>query len=171
LPPGELVNDASQGVQLATIQALSVRWARSYDWRAFETSLNALPQFKSEIDGVGIHFIHVRSAHENALPVIITHGWPGSIVEMLAVIGPLTDPTAYGGTAGDAFDVVVPSRPGFGFSDAPISLGWGPNRVAQAWAELMSTLGYRAALDFRTCPARRAVQECAGRLVICLRSA
>jgi pimeloyl-ACP methyl ester carboxylesterase len=142
LPSMELVNDASQGVQLATIQALRDYWATRYDWRAFEASLNALPQFKTEIDGVGIHFIHVRSANENALPLIITHGWPGSIVEMLGVIGPLTDPTAYGGSAEDAFDVVVPSIPGFGFSDVPTSLGWGPGRVAQAWAELMSSLGY-----------------------------
>src|SRR5262249_58189090 len=104
--------------------------------------LNALPQFRTEINGVGIHFIHVRSRHENALPLIITHGWPGSVVEMLGVIGPLTDPTAYGGTAEDAFDLVVPSLPGFGFSDAPTSLGWGPGRVAQAWAELMNSLGY-----------------------------
>jgi pimeloyl-ACP methyl ester carboxylesterase len=142
LPPIELVADAAQGVQLATSQALGGYWATGYDWRAFEASLNALPQFKTEIDGVGIHFIHVRSAHENALPLIITHGWPGSIVEMLGAIGPLTDPTAYGGAAEDAFDVVVPSIPGFGLSDAPTSLGWGPNRVAQAWAELMSSLGY-----------------------------
>ena len=142
LPSGELVDDASQGVQLATIQALGAYWAAGYDWRAFEASLNALPQFKTEIDGVGIHFIHVKSPHDNALPIIITHGWPGSIVEMLGVIGPLTDPTAYGGSAEDAFDLVVPSIPGFGFSDAPTSLGWGPDRVAQAWAQLMSSLGY-----------------------------
>jgi hypothetical protein len=142
LPSMELVDDASQGVQLATMQALRGYWATGYDWRAFEASLNALPQFRTELDGVGIHFIHVRSAHENALPLIITHGWPGSFVEMLGVIGPLTDPTAYGGTADDAFDVVVPSIPGFGFSDAPTSLGWGPGRVAQAWAQLMSSLGY-----------------------------
>ena len=142
LPSSELVADASQGVQLAAAQALCGHWATGYDWYAFEASLNALPQFKTEIDGVGIHFIHVRSAHENALPLIITHGWPGSIVEMLGVIGPLTDPTAYGGTADDAFDLVVPSLPGFGFSDAPTALGWGPARVAGAWAQLMSSLGY-----------------------------
>jgi pimeloyl-ACP methyl ester carboxylesterase len=138
----ELVDDASQGVQLATIQAVGDYWATRYDWRAFEASLNALPQFRTEIDGVGIHFIHVRSVHENALPLIITHGWPGSIVEMLGVVGPLTDPTAYGGSAEDAFDVVVPSMPGFGFSDAPSSVGWGPAHVAQAWGQLMSSLGY-----------------------------
>jgi pimeloyl-ACP methyl ester carboxylesterase len=142
LPSMELVEDASQGVQLATMQALRAYWSTGYDWRALEASLNALPQFRTELDGVGIHFIHVRSAHQNALPLIITHGWPGSFVEMLGVIGPLTDPTAYGGTADDAFDVVVPSIPGFGFSDAPRSLGWGPGRVAQAWAQLMSSLGY-----------------------------
>jgi pimeloyl-ACP methyl ester carboxylesterase len=142
LPSPELVGDASQGVQLATTQALARYWATTYDWRAFEANLNALPQFKTEIDGVGVHFIHVRSVHENALPLIITHGWPGSIVEMLGVIGPLTDPTAYGGSGDDAFDVVVPSLPGFGFSDAPMSPGWGPGRIAQAWAELMSSLGY-----------------------------
>jgi pimeloyl-ACP methyl ester carboxylesterase len=142
LPFSEIVNDASQGVQLATMQALAGYWGSRYDWRAFEASLNALPQFKTEIDGVGIHFIHVRSAHDNALPLIVTHGWPGSIVEMLGVIGPLTDPTSYGGTAEDAFDLVVPSLPGFGFSDVPTSPGWGPNRVAQAWAQLMSSLGY-----------------------------
>jgi pimeloyl-ACP methyl ester carboxylesterase len=142
LPSMELVDDASQGVQLATIQAVGDYWATRYDWRGFEASLNALPQFKTEIDGVGIHFIHVKSKHQNALPLIITHGWPGSILEMLGVIGPLTDPTAYGGRAEDAFDLVVPSLPGFGFSDPPTSLGWGPGRVAQAWAKLMSSLGY-----------------------------
>ena len=142
LPSSELVDDASQGVQVATVQALGGYWATRYDWRAFEASLNDLPQFRTEIEGVGIHFIHVRSKHENALPLIITHGWPGSIVEMLGVIGPLTNPTAYGGSAEDAFDLVVPSLPGFGFSDAPTSLGWGPGRVAQAWAQLMDSLGY-----------------------------
>jgi pimeloyl-ACP methyl ester carboxylesterase len=142
LPSMELVGDASQGVQLATMQAVGDYWANQYDWRVFESSLNALPQFRTEIDGVGVHFIHVRSVHENALPLIITHGWPGSIVEMLGVVGPLTDPTAYGGSAEDAFDVVVPSIPGFGFSDAPSSAGWGPARVGQAWARLMSSLGY-----------------------------
>jgi pimeloyl-ACP methyl ester carboxylesterase len=141
-PPMELVNDASQGVQQSAMQALGSYWVKSYDWRAFEAALNSLPQFKTEISGLGIHYIHVRSPHEHALPLIITHGWPGSIVEMLGVIGLLTDPTAHGASAEDAFHLVVPSLPGFGFSDTPTSLGWGPNRVAQAWAELMSTLGY-----------------------------
>jgi pimeloyl-ACP methyl ester carboxylesterase len=138
----ELVADSSQGVQLATLEALARYWSTEYDWRACEAKLNALPQFKTEIDGVDIHFIHVKSRHENALPVIITHGWPGSVIEMLDIIGPLTDPTAHGGTDADAFDVVIPSMPGYGFSDQPTELGWSGNRIAQAWAELMTRLGY-----------------------------
>jgi pimeloyl-ACP methyl ester carboxylesterase len=142
LPSKELVPDGSQGVQHATLEALARYWATEYDWRACEAKLNALPQFKTEIDGVDIHFIHVKSPHENALPVIITHGWPGSVIEMLEIVGPLTDPTAYGGTAADAFEVVIPSMPGYGFSDQPTELGWSGNRIAQAWGELMSRLGY-----------------------------
>jgi pimeloyl-ACP methyl ester carboxylesterase len=141
-PTKELVADRSQGVQLATIQELARYWASDYDWRACEAELNALPQFKTEIDGLDIYFIHARSRHENALPLIITHGWPGSIPEMLGVIGPLTDPTAHGGSAGDAFDLVVPSIPGYGFSAEPAELGWNVGRVAGAWAELMRRLGY-----------------------------
>jgi pimeloyl-ACP methyl ester carboxylesterase len=142
LPSRELVADRSQGVQLATIQELTRYWTTDYDWRACEARLNALPQFRTEIDGVDIHFIHVKSRHENALPMIITHGWPGSVIELLGVVGPLTDPTAHGGSAEDAFDLVVPSLPGYGFSGEPAALGWGPGRVAQAWAELMRRLGY-----------------------------
>jgi pimeloyl-ACP methyl ester carboxylesterase len=142
LPTQELVDDRSQGVQLATIQELARYWAADYDWRACEAKLNALPQFKTEIDGVDIHFIHVKSPHENALPLIITHGWPGSVIELLGVVGPLTDPAAHGGIAEDAFDLVLPSLPGYGFSDEPIEVGWNPGRVAQAWAELMHRLGY-----------------------------
>jgi pimeloyl-ACP methyl ester carboxylesterase len=141
-PTRELVKDRSQGVQLATIQELARYWATDHDWRTCEASLNALPQFTTEIDGVDIHFIHVRSPHENALPLIITHGWPGSIIEMLEVIGPLTDPAAHGGHAGDAFDLVIPSLPGYGFSAAPAEAGWDPGRIARAWAELMRRLGY-----------------------------
>src|SRR6202035_4328447 len=141
-PSKELVKDASQGVQLSTIQALTRYWQTDYDWRKAETMLNALPQFKTEIDGVDIHFIHVKSRHENAMPLLITHGWPGSIIEMLGVIGPLTDPTAHGGSAGDAFDLVVPSIPGYGFSAEPAETGWNVGRVAGAWAELMHRLGY-----------------------------
>jgi pimeloyl-ACP methyl ester carboxylesterase len=141
-PSKELVQDGSQGVQLATLQELARYWAADYDWRTCEARLNALPQFTTEIDGVGIHFIHVKSAHENALPLIITHGWPGSVIEMLEVVGPLTDPTAHGGTAEDAFDLVLPSLPGYGFSGEPAEVGWDPGRVAQAWAELMRRLGY-----------------------------
>ena len=141
-PGQELVADGSQGVQLATIQELARYWATDYDWRACEARLNALPQFTTEIDGVGIHFIHVKSRHENALPLIITHGWPGSVIEMLGVVGPLTDPTAHGGSAEDAFDLVLPSLPGYGFSAAPTEVGWDPGRVARAWAELMNRLGY-----------------------------
>jgi pimeloyl-ACP methyl ester carboxylesterase len=141
-PSKELVADASQGVQLATMQALTRFWATTYDWRKLETTLNALPQFMTTIDGVDIHLIQVKSRHENALPLIITHGWPGSIIEMLGVIGPLTDPTAHGGTAADAFDVVIPSIPGYGFSAQPTDHGWNPFRVASAWGTLMSRLGY-----------------------------
>jgi pimeloyl-ACP methyl ester carboxylesterase len=142
-PSEELVEDASQGVQLATLQELARYWATEHDWRKAEAKLNALPQFKTEIDGLDIHFIHVKSRHENAMPRIITHGWPGSVVELLEVVGPLTDPTAHGGRAEDAFDLVLPSLPGYGFSDEPSELGWDPGRVARAWAELMSRLGYR----------------------------
>src|SRR6187551_2293709 len=141
-PSKELVGDRSQGVQLATIQELARYWATDYDWRTAEAKLNALPQFTTEIDGVDIHFIHVKSAHENALPLIMTHGWPGSIIEMLEAVGPLTDPTAHGGRADDAFDLVVPSLPGYGFSGEPTEIGWNPGRVARAWAELMRRLGY-----------------------------
>lgn len=141
-PDKELVGDASQGVQVALVQEIARYWTEEYDWRKLEDKLNALPQFTTEIDGLGIHFIHVKSSHENALPLLITHGWPGSVIEMLEVIGPLTDPTAHGGTADDAFDVVIPSIPGYGFSDAPTDVGWNAGRIAAAWAELMDRLGY-----------------------------
>jgi pimeloyl-ACP methyl ester carboxylesterase len=141
-PSRELVADRAQGVQLATITELARYWATDYDWRKCEARLNALPQFTTEIDGEDIYFIHVRSRHEGALPLIITHGWPGSILEMLGVIGPLTDPTAHGGSAGDTFDIVVPSIPGYGFSAEPAEAGWNVGRVAGAWAELMRRLGY-----------------------------
>jgi pimeloyl-ACP methyl ester carboxylesterase len=141
-PTRELVNDRAQGVQLATITELARYWATDYDWRACEARLNALPQFKTEIDGVDIHFIHVRSRHENALPLIITHGWPGSVIEQLKIIEPLTNPTEHGGNASDAFDVVIPSLPGYGFSGKPAAVGWGPERIARAWAVLMERLGY-----------------------------
>jgi pimeloyl-ACP methyl ester carboxylesterase len=141
-PSGELVADRSQGVQLATAQGLARYWTTEYDWRRCEARLNALPQFKTEIDGVDIHFVHVRSQHENALPLIMTHGWPGSVVELLETVGPLTDPTAHGGRAEDAFDLVLPSLPGYGFSGEPTELGWWPGRIAPAWAELMHRLGY-----------------------------
>jgi pimeloyl-ACP methyl ester carboxylesterase len=141
-PSKELVGDRSQGVQLATAQALAHYWLDGYDWRRCEEKLNALPQFRTEIDGVDVHFIHVRSEHESALPVIITHGWPGSVIEMLEVIGPLTDPTAHGGSAADAFDVVIPSIPGYGLSAEPTEPGWWAGRVAQDWPELMKRLGY-----------------------------
>ena len=136
-PTRELVQDRSQGVQLATMEALARYWATEYDWRRFEARLNALPQFVTEIDGVDIHFIHVRSPHAGAMPLIMTHGWPGSVVELLDTIGPLTDPTAHGGRAEDAFDLVLPSLPGYGFSGEPTELGWDSGRVARAWAELM----------------------------------
>ena len=141
-PTRELVTDRSQGVQLAAIQNLARYWTTEYDWRRCEARLNALPQFKTEIDGLDIHFIHVESAQKNALPLIMTHGWPGSVVELLETIGPLTDPTAHGGRAEDAFHLVLPSIPGYGFSDEPTELGWGPIRIGQAWAELMRRLGY-----------------------------
>ena len=141
-PSTELVADRSQGVQLSPLQKLARFWVTDYDWRKAEARLNALPQFTTKIDGVEIHFIHVKSAHENALPLIMTHGWPGSVIEFLETVGPLTDPTAHGGKAEDAFDLVLPSIPGYGFSGEPTELGWGPGRVAQAWAELMQRLGY-----------------------------
>src|SRR5918998_149532 len=141
-PSKELVEDRSQGVQLAPMQELARYWTTDYDWRKCEEKLNALPNFITEIDGVDIHFIHVRSQHENALPLIMTHGWPGSVIELLETIGPLTDPTAHGGTAGDAFHLVLPSLPGYGFSGEPTELGWDAGRTARAWAELMRRLGY-----------------------------
>jgi len=141
-PDKETVTDASQGVQLATMQKLARYWATDYDWRKCEAKLNALPQFITTIDGVDVHFIHVRSKEKNALPLIITHGWPGSIIEQIKIIGPLTDPTAYGGKAEDAFDVVIPSIPGYGFSGKPTTTGWDPIRIARAWIVLMKRLGY-----------------------------
>jgi pimeloyl-ACP methyl ester carboxylesterase len=141
-PEPETVPDRTQGVQLVVSQALAQYWASEYDWRRCEDRLNALPNFVTEIDGLNIHFIHVRSKHENALPVIITHGWPGSIVEQLKIIGPLTDPTAFGGSPDDAFDVVIPSMPGYGFSGRPATIGWDPPHIARAWTELMKRLGY-----------------------------
>src|SRR5262245_3689124 len=141
-PEQETVTDATQGVQLATMQALVRYWGGEYDLRRFESRLNAFPQFMTEIDGLDIHFIHVRSRHEDALPLVITHGWPGSIIEMLNVIGPLTDPTAHGGSAEDAFDLVIPSMPGYGFSAKPTTTGWGPEHIADAWIALMERLGY-----------------------------
>jgi len=141
-PSRELVADRSQGVQLAALQELARFWTSDYDWRTCEARLNALPQFKTEIDGLDIHFIHVRSAHDHALPMIMTHGWPGSVVELLETVGPLTDPTAHGGRAEDAFHLVLPSIPGYGFSDEPTELGWGPIRIGRAWHQLMRRLGY-----------------------------
>ena len=141
-PTKELVADRSQGVQLAALQALARYWATDYDWRKCEARLNALPQFTTEIDGVQIHFIHVRSRHENALPLLMTHGWPGSVLELLETVGPLTDPTAHGGSATDAFHLVLPSLPGYGFSAEPAELGWASGRIARAWAVLMKRLGY-----------------------------
>jgi pimeloyl-ACP methyl ester carboxylesterase len=141
-PSKELVDDRSQGVQLATIQELARYWAADYDWRKCEAKLNKLPQFTTEIDGVDIHFIHVKSPHENALPLIMTHGWPGSVIELLDTVGPLTDPTAHGGTPEDAFHLVLPSLPGYGFSGEPPELGWESSRIARAWAELMNRLDY-----------------------------
>jgi pimeloyl-ACP methyl ester carboxylesterase len=142
LPGKELVGDRSQGVQLATIRELARYWAAGYDWRRCEARLNALPQFTTGIDGVDVHFIHVRSEHADALPLIMTHGWPGSVIELLETVGPLTDPAAHGGDAGDAFHLVLPSIPGYGFSAVPAELGWYAGRVAQAWAQLMARLGY-----------------------------
>ena len=141
-PERETVSDATQGVQLATMQKLAQYWATDYDWRKCEAKLNAIPQFVTTIDGLDIHFIHVRSKNPNALPIIITHGWPGSIIEQLKVIGPLTDPVAYGGKAEDSFDVVIPSLPGYGFSGKPTAPGWTPVTIARAWATLMQRLGY-----------------------------
>ncbi len=142
LPERETVTDATQGVQLATVQALARYWATDYDWRKCEAKLQSLPNFLTEIDGLDIHFIHVRSKHENALPLIVTHGWPGSITEQLKIIDPLTNPTAHGGTASDAFHIVVPSMPGYGFSGKPATTGWDPAHIARAWTMLMKRLGY-----------------------------
>src|ERR1700677_2995599 len=141
-PDRETVTDQSQGPQLATLQKLARYWATEYDWRKVEARLNALPQFITEIDGLDIHFIHVRSKHENALPLIVTHGWPGSIIEQMKIIDPLTNPTAHGGSASDAFDVVIPSMPGYGFSGKPTTTGWDPAHIARAWVVLMKRLGY-----------------------------
>jgi pimeloyl-ACP methyl ester carboxylesterase len=141
-PERETVSDASQGVQLATMRALAGRWANGYDWRKVEARLNALPQFVTGIDGLDIHFIHVRSKHANALPLIVTHGWPGSVIEQLKIVDPLTNPTAHGGQASDAFDLVIPSLPGHGFSGKPTATGWDPQRIARAWVVLMQRLGY-----------------------------
>jgi len=141
-PSEELVGDRSQGVQLATLQELARYWASDYDLGRVQARLNALPQFMTEIDGVDVHFLHIRSPHEQALPLVMTHGWPGSVIELLETIGPLTDPTAHGGAAGDAFDLVLPSLPGYGFSGEPAEVGWDPARIARAWAVLMGRLGY-----------------------------
>jgi pimeloyl-ACP methyl ester carboxylesterase len=141
-PEKETVADQSQGVQLATTQSLARYWATEYDWRTCEAKLNALPQFLTEIDGLDIHFIHVRSKHENALPLVVTHGWPGSVVEQLKIVDPLTNPTAHGGSASDAFHVVIPSIPGYGFSGKPTATGWDPAHIARAWVVLMKRLGY-----------------------------
>jgi pimeloyl-ACP methyl ester carboxylesterase len=141
-PSRELVGDRTQGVQLATLQALARYWTSGYDWRACEARLNALPQFTTTIDGVDIHFVHVKSSHAGALPLLMTHGWPGSVIELLETVGPLTDPTSHGGAATDAFDLVLPSLPGYGFSGEPAELGWNVGRVARAWAVLMGRLGY-----------------------------
>ncbi|WP_422733762.1 epoxide hydrolase family protein [Micromonospora sp. WMMD558] len=141
-PEKETVDDQSQGPQLATMKELARYWASEYDWRKVEARLNSLPQFITEIDGLDIHFVHVRSKHENALPLIVAHGWPGSIIEQLKIIEPLTDPTAHGGTAEDAFHVVIPSMPGYGYSGKPTATGWGPDRIGRAWVELMKRLGY-----------------------------
>src|SRR3989454_366998 len=141
-PERETVADATQGVQLATMQALARYWGTEYDWRKVEARLNALPNFLTEIDGLDIHFVHVRSQHEDALPLIVTHGWPGSIIEQLKIIGPLTDPTSHGGNEADAFHLVIPSLPGHGFSAKPTTTGWDPVRIARAWVVLMHRLGY-----------------------------
>jgi len=141
-PEKETVADSSQGVPLETMRQLARYWATEYDWRKAEARLNAIPQFVTTIDGLDIHFLHVRSKHPNALPLIVTHGWPGSIIEQLKIIDPLVNPTAHGGTASDAFDVVIPSMPGYGFSGKPTNVGWGPERMGRAWATLMARLGY-----------------------------
>jgi pimeloyl-ACP methyl ester carboxylesterase len=141
-PDKETVADQSQGVQLATMQALARYWAEEYDWRKCEEKLNALPHFITEIDGLDIHFIHVRSQHDDALPLIVSHGWPGSVIEQLKIIDPLTNPTAHGASASDAFHLVIPSMPGYGYSGKPTTTGWGPEHIARAWAELMKRLGY-----------------------------
>ena len=142
-PDRETVSDRSQGVELEKFRELVGYWGTDYDWRKAEAKLNALPQFMTEIDGLDIHFLHVRSPHPNALPLLMTHGWPGSVFELLKVIDPLTDPTAHGGRAGDAFDLVLPSMPGYGFSARPQGTGWGPARIGRAWDELMRRLGYQ----------------------------
>src|ERR671918_149510 len=141
-PEKETVEDQSQGPRLATMQALARYWAEEYDWRKCEEKLKTLPHFITEIDGLDIHFIHVRPDHEDALPLIVTHGWPGSVIEQLKIIDPLTNPTAQGASASDAFDIVIPSMPGYGFSGKPTTTGWDPVRIARAWAELMRRLGY-----------------------------
>ena len=141
-PERELIEDQSQGVQLATVQNLADDWAREYDWRRCEAKLNVLDQFVTTIDGIDIHFIHAQSPHPNALPLLISHGWPGSVIEQLKIVEPLANPTAHGGSASDAFDVVIPSLPGYGFSGKPTETGWGPDRIARAWAMLMERLGY-----------------------------
>src|SRR5262249_53960574 len=142
-PERETVMDDTQGVQLATIQKLARYWATEYDWRKVEAKLKAYDHFITEIDGLDIHFMHIRSRHENALPLIVTHGWPGSVIEQLKIIEPLTDPTAHGGSAADAFHLVIPSMPGYGFSGKPAKAGWGPEQIARAWATLMERLGYQ----------------------------
>src|SRR6516164_10256245 len=142
-PEGEQVSDATQGVQLATIQKLAQYWATQHDWRKCEAKINGVPNFITEINGLDIHFVHVRSKHEKALPLIVTHGWPGSVIEQLKIVGPLTDPTARGGSAADAFDLVIPSMPGYGFSGKPTTPGWDPAHIARAWVVLMKRLGYR----------------------------
>src|SRR5713101_8235619 len=151
-PERETVTDASQGVQLATIQALARYWATEYDWRRCEAKLNAVPQFITEIDGLDIHFIHVRSKHDNALPLIVTHGWPGSIIEQMKIIDPLTNPTAHGASASAAFHLVIPSIPGYGYSGKPTTTGWDPAHIARAWVALMKRLGY---MLHKICGARR----------------
>jgi pimeloyl-ACP methyl ester carboxylesterase len=169
-PEAEPVGDWSQGVPLAYLRELCRHWADGYDWRATETRLNALPQFRAGVDGLGIHFLHVRSPEPDALPLVLTHGWPGSIVEFLKVLGPLTDPAAHGGDAADAFHLVVPSLPGYGFSDKPAEPGWGVERIADAWAELMARLGYRRygaqggdwGTSVSTCLAQRDPEHLAG---------
>ena len=141
-PEKETVDDASQGVQLATIQAVARYWETEHDWRKCEAKLNSVPNFITEIDGLDIHFVHVRSKHEDALPLLVAHGWPGSVIEQLKIIEPLTNPTAHGASAADAFHLVIPSMPGYGFSGKPAATGWGPEHIATAWAELMKRLGY-----------------------------